>query len=156
MAKTISTSSLQYYPQATITRTLSHLKLHVNLANSIATGYNTQLTLLGVYCIKSNFRNTLNCMKWIAGCLVVVTVANVAGWVPAGTRIVTKISSQPSVPLLRKFRPIRGILTCHNSISLQWPSIAWSLYVLKWTYNWHNWYSKYWKRKTKILTVEPQ
>ena len=32
--------SLQFLPQATITRTLSHLKLHVNLANSIATGYN--------------------------------------------------------------------------------------------------------------------
>ena len=27
-------------PQATITRILSHLKLHVNLANSIETGYN--------------------------------------------------------------------------------------------------------------------
>ena len=41
MAKTISDSSLQFLPQATITRTLSHLKLHVNLANSIATGYNS-------------------------------------------------------------------------------------------------------------------
>ena len=38
MAKTISDSSLQFLPQATITCTLS-LKLHVNLANSIATGY---------------------------------------------------------------------------------------------------------------------
>ena len=31
MAKTLSDSSLQFLPQATITRTLSHLKLHVNL-----------------------------------------------------------------------------------------------------------------------------
>ena len=40
MAKTLSDSFQQFLPQATaITCTLSHLKLHVNLANSIAMGY---------------------------------------------------------------------------------------------------------------------